>query len=186
MSSIKLQRNAITVQLIIWHSIYSCSSEGRSVSGTWSKMLRIIIGPLRHEVTENWGKLNGPYWGRGQFSSSWRRWWKTVKWSGRRYALQPVASHMDPSTVSEVQTAVPTASWLQIQRSGFDSRSYQIFWEVVGLERGTLSFVITNEELLERKSSGSGLESRDYGLREPSRWPCGVKIAKWVGGWVDM
>jgi hypothetical protein len=25
-------------------------------------------------------------------------------------------------------------SWLQIQRSGFDSQSYQIFWEVVGLE----------------------------------------------------
>jgi hypothetical protein len=28
--------------------------------------------------------------------------------------------------------------WLQIQGSGFDSRSYQIFWEVVGLERGPL------------------------------------------------
>jgi hypothetical protein len=29
--------------------------------------------------------------------------------------------------------------WLQIQRSGFDSRRYQIFWEVVGLEQGPLS-----------------------------------------------
>jgi hypothetical protein len=28
------------------------------------------------------------------------------------------------------------SSWLQIQRSGFDSRHYQIFLEVVGLERG--------------------------------------------------
>jgi hypothetical protein len=28
-------------------------------------------------------------------------------------------------------------------RSGFDSRRYQIFWEVVGLERGPLSLVIT-------------------------------------------
>jgi hypothetical protein len=28
------------------------------------------------------------------------------------------------------------SSWLQIQRSGFDSRCYQIFWEVLGLERG--------------------------------------------------
>jgi hypothetical protein len=27
------------------------------------------------------------------------------------------------------------SSWLQIQRSGFDFRRYQIFWEVVGLER---------------------------------------------------
>jgi hypothetical protein len=30
------------------------------------------------------------------------------------------------------------SSWLQIQRSGFDSRNYQIFWEVVGLEQGPL------------------------------------------------
>jgi hypothetical protein len=30
-----------------------------------------------------------------------------------------------------------------------------------------LSLVSTIEELLERKSSGSGLESRDYGRRDP-------------------
>jgi hypothetical protein len=39
---------------------------------------------------------------------------------------------------------------------GFDSRRYQIFWEVVGLERGPFSFVSITEELLEWKSSGSG------------------------------
>jgi hypothetical protein len=33
----------------------------------------------------------------------------------------------------------------------------------VGLERGPLSLVSTNEELLETKSSGSGLEYREYG-----------------------
>jgi hypothetical protein len=32
----------------------------------------------------------------------------------------------------------------------------------------------TIEELLERKSSGSGLESREYGSRNPSRWPHGT------------
>jgi hypothetical protein len=32
---------------------------------------------------------------------------------------------------------------------GFDSRRYQIFWEVVGLERGALSLVRIIEELLE-------------------------------------
>ena len=31
----------------------------------------------------------------------------------------------------------------------FDSRLYQIFWVVVGLERGPLSFVRSIEELLE-------------------------------------
>jgi hypothetical protein len=33
---------------------------------------------------------------------------------------------------------------------GFDSRSYQIFWEIVGVERGPLSLVRIIEELLER------------------------------------
>jgi hypothetical protein len=38
----------------------------------------------------------------------------------------------------------------------------------VGLERGPLSLVSTIEELLGRESSGSGLENREYGLRDPS------------------
>jgi hypothetical protein len=46
---------------------------------------------------------------------------------------------------------------------GFDSRRYQSFWEVVGLERGPVSLVGTIEELLGRKSSDSGVENRDYG-----------------------
>jgi hypothetical protein len=66
------------------------------------------------------------------------------------------------------------SSWLQIQRSGNDSRRHQIFWEVASLERGPLSLVSTTEELLERKSSGTGLESREYGLRDPSHWPRGT------------
>jgi hypothetical protein len=33
----------------------------------------------------------------------------------------------------------------------FDSRRYQIFWEVVSLERDPFSLVITIEELLERE-----------------------------------
>jgi hypothetical protein len=49
------------------------------------------------------------------------------------------------------------SSWLHIQRSGFDSRRYQTFWEVVGLKRGPLSLVSSIEALLGRKSSGSGL-----------------------------
>jgi hypothetical protein len=54
-------------------------------------------------------------------------------------------------------------SWLHFQRSGFYSRRYQIFWEVVSLERGPLSLVSTIEELLERKNSGFGLENREHG-----------------------
>jgi hypothetical protein len=51
-------------------------------------------------------------------------------------------------------------------RSRFDSRRYQFFRDVVGLEQGPLSLVGTIEELLERKSSGSGLENLDYGHRD--------------------
>jgi hypothetical protein len=44
----------------------------------------------------------------------------------------------------------------------------------VGLKWGPPSLVSTIEELLERKNSGSGLESREYGRRDPSRWPRGT------------
>jgi hypothetical protein len=36
------------------------------------------------------------------------------------------------------------SSSLQNQRSGFDSRRYHIFWDLVGLQRGPLSLVSTN------------------------------------------
>jgi hypothetical protein len=63
------------------------------------------------------------------------------------------------------------SSCLQIQMSGFDFLRYQIFWEAAGLERGPLSLVSTIEELLERKSSGSGLQNREYVCRDPLCWP---------------
>jgi hypothetical protein len=59
---------------------------------------------------------------------------------------------------------------------GFDSRRYQIFWEVVGLERGPL--MSTNEELLGRNSSGYGLENRVYGRGDPLRWHTTPSICK--------
>jgi hypothetical protein len=64
---------------------------------------------------------------------------------------------------------------------GFDSRRYQIFWKAVGLERGPLSLVSTIAELLERKSSGSDIENREYGHRDPSHWPRGTLYPQKVG-----
>jgi hypothetical protein len=49
-----------------------------------------------------------------------------------------------------------------MQRFGFDSRFYQIFEEVVGLERGPLGILSTIEELLGRNSRGSRLKIRKY------------------------
>jgi hypothetical protein len=70
---------------------------------------------------------------------------------------------------------------LQIQRSGFDSPRYQIFWEVVGLQRGPLSLLSTTEELFGRISSGSGLESREYGRKDSWRWPRDTPLSAKVG-----
>jgi hypothetical protein len=58
------------------------------------------------------------------------------------------------------------SSWLQIQRSGFDSRRYQIFSEVMRLERGPLSLVSTIEELHGSKR----LQNREYSRRDPTRF----------------
>jgi hypothetical protein len=66
------------------------------------------------------------------------------------------------------------SSWLQIQKSWFNSQRYQIFCEVVGLKWDPLSLVGTTEVLLRRNTSGSGLEMRDYGRRDPPCWPCGT------------
>jgi hypothetical protein len=53
------------------------------------------------------------------------------------------------------------SSWLQTQRTGFDSRRYDIFWKVVGLERGPLSLASTVEELLGRKSRNPRLRLQE-------------------------
>jgi hypothetical protein len=52
-------------------------------------------------------------------------------------------------------------------------KTYQIFWELVGLERGPLSLASTTEELLRRKISGSGLENKEYGHWDPPRVEAG-------------
>jgi hypothetical protein len=58
---------------------------------------------------------------------------------------------------------------------------FVVLWEVVGLERGPLGLVSKIEELLERKSSGSGLENRDYGRSDPPRWQRGQIYPQKVG-----
>jgi hypothetical protein len=48
----------------------------------------------------------------------------------------------------------------------------------MGLEQGPLSLVSTIEVLLERKNSGSGLESREYCLRDPTSDSRSVDIVR--------
>jgi hypothetical protein len=58
---------------------------------------------------------------------------------------------------------------LVVRVCGYRSRGQVRFLPLPGLERGPFSLVSTIEELLKRKSSGSGLEIREYGRRDPSR-----------------
>jgi hypothetical protein len=101
----------------------------------------------------------------------------SFSWSycGNAKKSQPYVRISLPQLFIEIwQWSNGQSSWLQIQWSGFNSRRYHIFWEVVGLERGPLSIVSTTEELLGRKSSGSGVETQEYGCRNPSCWPRGT------------
>jgi hypothetical protein len=68
-----------------------------------------------------------------------------------------------------------------MQSPGLDFRHYQIFWEIVGLERGPLSLVSTTEELLGRNGIGSGLEIREYGRGDPLRWTRDTPLSAKVG-----
>jgi hypothetical protein len=77
----------------------------------------------------------------------------------------------------DVSVIIDQSSWLQIQRSGFDSQRYQIFWEEVDLEWGPLGLMSTIEELLEINNSSFGLEIREYGSRDPSRLPRGTNFS---------
>jgi hypothetical protein len=62
------------------------------------------------------------------------------------------------------------------------SRVQHCIWETNALGAETkLNLVTTIEELLERESSGSGLQNREYGRRDPSLWPRGTLYPQKVG-----
>jgi hypothetical protein len=88
------------------------------------------------------------------------------------------------SLASVVWRQTASVVWVPGYRSkglGFDSRRYQIFWEIVGLKQGPLRLASTIVELTGRKSSGSGLENREYDRRDPSRWPRDALYQQKVG-----
>jgi hypothetical protein len=63
------------------------------------------------------------------------------------------------------------SSWIQIWRPGFDSRHYQKKNSGSGTESTQPREY--NWGATWQKSSGSCLENREYGRRDPSRWPRG-------------
>jgi hypothetical protein len=103
------------------------------------------------------------------------RWNKTEKYefhSWRNYERSkfgvcelPFIPHRLPSKFLSVLYAtiliiILYGSCSSSKSPGLVSRSYQIFWVAVGLEWGPFSLVELNEELLERRSSGSSLGNK--------------------------
>jgi hypothetical protein len=54
---------------------------------------------------------------------------------------------------------------------GFDSRSFHIFWEEAGLERGPLSLMRKTEDLLEGKVAAQVWKTEINDRGNPLRWP---------------
>jgi hypothetical protein len=54
---------------------------------------------------------------------------------------------------------------------GFDTRLYQIFWDVVDLEQGPLSLVRIIEKLLNGKVAAPVQKTEINGRGDPLRWP---------------
>jgi hypothetical protein len=75
-------------------------------------------------------------------------------WLSKMFALQVKCHHW--VCPSHLVVRVPG---YRSRGPGSNSRHYQLFGEVVGLKRGPLSLMSTTEELLGRKSRGSGLEN---------------------------
>jgi hypothetical protein len=73
------------------------------------------------------------------------------------------------------------SSWLQIQRSRVRFPALPDVLRSNGSGTGSLSLVSAIEELLEWKSSGFGLENREYGRGDPLRWPRNTLYPQKVG-----
>jgi hypothetical protein len=100
-----------------------------------------------HLLNVNFSILLPSYFQPAHWScTKWFLWVQAFNWS--------VAWHWPPLWFGG------QGSWLQIRWSGFNSRRYQIFWEVVGPERGPLSLMRIIEELFQGNKS-SGLENRN-------------------------
>jgi hypothetical protein len=87
------------------------------------------------------------------------------------FTFLSIPSGRSEKPVVASEHTVPSASPSAPQHCLCSAGSIMLLTSVVGLERDPLSRVSATEELLGRNSSGSSLEIRAYGLRDPSQWP---------------
>jgi hypothetical protein len=102
--------------------------------------------------------------------SNWLLWFHWWFWfCKRRYTYQYILSRLGLK-LDRLCGLVVRVPGYRSRGPMFDSWRYHIFWEVVGQEQGPLSLVRIIEELIERKSSGSGQENRINGRGDLLRW----------------
>jgi hypothetical protein len=91
--------------------------------------------------------------------TEWMLYWSLHYWkAGQKFSLHIQAM----SRIWLVLYVINSVHILKCEEgrdTGFDSLRFRVLWEAAGLERGPLSLVRTTEELLGRKSSGSGQEN---------------------------
>jgi hypothetical protein len=89
---------------------------------------------------------------------------------GDTYKRFRVICCLDIQDICSVINNLWPSLWCRFRGPEFNSRRYQIFKEIVGLERGPLSLVRITEELLEWKTIGSG-------SRKPKLAGVGIRCA---------
>jgi hypothetical protein len=138
------------------------------------KMRQIATSPfcliLLRQQEWNWEdghKLQTDRWKCKKYLIFWKRHFQNFKtlliiWKQTKFIVLFKVRVISKQHIKKRRQKMFWHTNIQIIRGpGFDSRPYQIFCEVDGLEQGPLSLVRAIEELLEWKSSGSGLENRD-------------------------
>jgi hypothetical protein len=146
--------DGFVTDLLVYSPPFSMHNYSQSLLQTSERVMRVgTWHETRHLIAQLFG-----WWQHLSGAAANEHWWHL------RWPYSPYRATSIRFITSQF------ISWLQTQRSVFDSRHYQIFWEVLSLERGPLSLVSTIEELLGRKNSDSGLEDRDYGPRDSPRW----------------
>jgi hypothetical protein len=75
---------------------------------------------------------------------------------------------MSPKGEPDTETDWPTDGW-SLNDLDFERCTHILLFVVKSCT--PLNLVSTTEELLERKSSGSGLENKEYDSKDPSHWP---------------
>jgi hypothetical protein len=82
-----------------------------------------------------------------------RQWdWKSARQSRKKRSAEDLL----PVIINYWTASVVGLPGYRSRDPGYDTRRYQIFWEIVGLDRGPPSLVRITYELHEWKSSGSG------------------------------